>query len=106
NKTELIEYLLSVYGVFYSTPSIILQLLMCLVAIIFCLLFTVVVATTPFHLSCRVILLTNCVASYSMIVVHIIRSLVSVVPLPTDFATELLTAVVCQTQFPAFTISY
>lgn len=128
NETELIEYLLAVYGVFYSPTSVVIQLIMCFVAILFYIVFTITVSTTPFHLSCRytfhtimrhtpislsmlsrcqtcesacksrrgsslldnfrVILLANSVASFVMIIVHIIRSLVTVIELPTKFASD------------------
>ncbi|KAF8353865.1 hypothetical protein PRIPAC_95488 [Pristionchus pacificus] len=88
NETELIEYLLEVYGVFYSPTSVVIQLIMCFVAILFYVVFTITVSTTPFQLSCRVILLANSVASSVMITVHIIRSLVTVIELPTKFATD------------------
>ncbi|GMR61675.1 hypothetical protein PMAYCL1PPCAC_31870, partial [Pristionchus mayeri] len=88
NETQVIDYLLMAYGVFYSNPSVVIQLLLCSITILFSVVFTIVVSTTPFHLSCRfascleickinfqrAILFMNCIASFLTVIVHFARS--------------------------------
>ncbi|GMT35012.1 hypothetical protein PFISCL1PPCAC_26309, partial [Pristionchus fissidentatus] len=88
DEWELFLFLFSVNEAFYSTTSIIIQLFMCVTALILYVIFTIAISTMPFQFSCRLILLVNSLASFVMVIVHVLRSLVYIIEIPPLFASD------------------